>query len=54
MHGNGNTIKIRRTWGNVKPFERPHSTKKGKRGYDRRSTRDIERQAMTIPWSESY
>lgn len=48
MKGNGNIerIKIRKSWGKVKPFTRPHSTKKGKRGYDRRDTRQIEREAI--------
>jgi hypothetical protein len=48
MQGNGNVerIKIRKSWGNVKPATRPHSTKKGRRGYDRRDTRRAEREAM--------
>lgn len=34
-------IKIRKTWGNVKPYSQPHSTKKGKRGYDRKLNKII-------------
>jgi len=29
-------IKIRKTWG-IKPVQKPHSTKKGKKGYSRKS-----------------
>ena len=36
-------IKIRKTWGGVKPFTRLHSTKKGKKGYDRKENKRIER-----------
>ena len=44
MQGNGNVIKmIRKTWGDVKPYSHPHSTKKGKRGYDRKENRRIEK-----------
>jgi hypothetical protein len=39
-------IKIRKSWGNVKPFTQPHSTKKGKRGYDRRESKRIAREAF--------
>ena len=42
MHG---VVKIRKTWGQVKPYEQPHSTKSGKRGYDRKETRRLEREA---------
>lgn len=30
-----NDIKIRKQW-EIKPFSKPHSTKKGKKGYDRK------------------
>jgi len=29
-------LKIRKTWG-IKPVQKPHSTKKGKKGYSRKS-----------------
>ena len=41
-------IKIRKTWGNVKPFTRPHSTPKGKRGYCRKENKRIEREGWTM------
>jgi len=37
-----NEIKIRRSWG-FNPSQRPHSTPKGKKGYDRKESRKIER-----------
>ncbi len=37
----GKSIKIRKTWGNVKPFTQPHSTKKGKKGYNRKEIKKI-------------
>ena len=36
-------IKIRKTWGKVKPYTQPHTSKKGKRGYDRKENKRIER-----------
>ena len=41
---NMNDIKIRKTWGSVKPYSRIHSTKKGKRGYDRKENKRIEKE----------
>ena len=38
-------IKIRKSWGSVIPAQFPHSTKSGKRGYDRKDTRRLEREA---------
>jgi hypothetical protein len=38
-------IKIRRTWSR-NPVQRPHSSQKGKKGYRRSDTRQIERAAM--------
>lgn len=38
-----NNIKIRKSWGDVKPFTRVHTTPKGKKGYDRRENKKIER-----------
>jgi len=37
-------VKVRKTW-DRNPVQRPHSTRKGKRGYDRKETRRIEREA---------
>ena len=37
-----NAIKIRRNWG-FNPSQRPHSSPKGKKGYDRKENRRIER-----------
>ena len=36
------TIKVRKSWG-FNPSQRPHSTRKGKKGYDRKENRMIER-----------
>lgn len=41
MQSNSNMIKIRKTWGDIKPYSRPHSTKKGKRGYDRKDNKRL-------------
>ena len=38
-------IKFRRYWGQVHPAQFAHSSKKGKRGYDRKESRRIEREA---------
>jgi len=37
-------VKVRKTW-HRDPVQRPHSTRKGKRGYDRKESRRIEREA---------
>ena len=39
-----NEIKIRKTWGKVKPFTIVHTTKKGERGYNRKENKKIERE----------
>lgn len=44
MQGNGNVVKIiRKTWDDIKPYSRTHSTKKSKRGYDRKENRRMEK-----------
>ena len=43
-----NIIKIRKTWGKIKPFQQTHSGKKGKRGYDRKESRRIENLAYSM------
>jgi len=48
MNTNINKIKIRKSWGSIKPFQRPHSSKKGKRGYDRKESRRIENLAYSM------
>jgi hypothetical protein len=39
-------IKIRKSWGKVHPAQFAHSSKKGKRGYDRKENKRIEREAQ--------
>ena len=39
-------VKIRKSWGSVNPCQQPHSTKSGKRGYDRKDTRRLEKEAL--------
>jgi len=46
MQSNSNTIKIRKTWGAVNPCSRPHSSKKGKRGYDRKTNKRLAQSAL--------
>jgi len=41
-------IKIRKSWGQVNPVQRPHSTKKGKIGYDRKENKRIERSEQEL------
>ena len=36
-------IKIRKTWGSIKPYSRVHTSKQGKKGYDRKENKRIER-----------
>ena len=37
-------IKIRKSWGKVKPYTRPHTSKKGKKGYNRKENKRIEKE----------
>jgi hypothetical protein len=46
--GSGARLKVRRGWGDLKPFSRLHSTKKGKKGYDRRQAKKDLRKDLSI------